>query len=106
MAMASPDVSQQDVMAFLGTPAAYGATCTTVDRIDTHISAVFLASNCAYKLKRAVHFPYVDYSTLAARQRFCDKELRLNRRTAPDLYRRVVAVTRADDGTLTIGGTG
>jgi hypothetical protein len=94
------------VIAFLASPAAHGAACAVVDRVDTHISAVFLANDRAYKLKRAIHLPYVDYSTLDARRAFCEKELRLNRRTAPDLYRRVVPVTRAEDGTLAIGGTG
>jgi uncharacterized protein len=104
--MALSDVTQQDVIAFLSTAAAYGPTCPGVERIDTHISVVFLASDRAYKLKRAVHFPYVDYSTLDARRACCEKELRLNRRTAPDLYRRVVAVTRDADGTMAIGGSG
>lgn len=101
-----PDITQQDVMAFLATPAAHGPECDHVDRIDTHISVVFLARDRALKLKRAVHFPYVDYSTLEGRRDFCEKEVRLNRRTAPDLYRRVVPVTRSGAGELAIGGTG
>jgi aminoglycoside phosphotransferase family enzyme/predicted kinase len=100
------DIGQQDVMAFLDTPVAYGPGVTRVERFDTHISAVLLARDRAFKLKRAVHFPYVDYSTLEARRTFCDKEIRLNRRTAPDLYQAVVPVTRAENGALTIGGTG
>jgi len=102
----TPDVGQHDVMAFLATPAAHGPGVTDVDCLETHISAVFLAANRAYKLKRAVQLPYVDYSTLEARRLFCEKEVRLNRRTAPDLYRRAVPVTRAEDGTLAIGGAG
>ena len=104
--MPSPNAHQQDVIAFLADPAAHGPECGRVDRIDTHISIVFLASDRAYKLKRAVHFPYVDYSTLEARRHCCEKEVRLNRRTAPELYYGVVPVTRADDGTFAIGGTG
>lgn len=104
-AMDDPNTNQQEVIAFLANPVAHGPACGVVDRIDTHISVVFLANDRAYKLKRAVHFPYVDYSTLEARRHFCDKEVRLNRRTAPDLYCGVVPVTRADDGTLAIGGT-
>lgn len=104
--MVPPEISQHDVMAFLGTPAAHGPECDRVDRIDTHISVVFLAKGCAFKLKRAVHFPYVDYSTLGGRRDFCEKEVRLNRRTAPDLYRGVVPVTRSNTGALAIGGAG
>ena len=104
--MAAPGASQQDVIAFLATPAAFGPGVTRVDRIDTHISAVFLADDHAFKLKRAVHFPYVDYSTLDARRVFCEKEVRLNLRTAPNLYRRVVPVTQSESGQLAIGGDG
>ena len=104
--MVASRTDQQAVIAFLATPAAYGPECTSVDRVDTHISVVFLAHDRAYKLKRAVQFPYVDYSTLEARRGFCEKEVRLNRRTAPDLYRGVVPVTRAADGGLAVGGTG
>lgn len=73
---------------------------------STHISRVFLKGDTAYKLKRAVHFPYVDYSSLAARKVFCERELKLNRRTAPSLYRRVRALTRAADGGLDWDGPG
>ena len=104
--MAAPPTDQQAVIAFLATPAAYGPGCTSVDRVDTHVSVVFLANQRAYKLKRAVQFPYVDYSTLDARRGFCEKEVRLNRRTAPDLYHGVVPVTRATDGALAVAGTG
>lgn len=104
--MAPPNVSQQDVIAFLATPAAYGPECDRVDRIDTHISVVFLAGDRAFKLKRAVHLPYVDYSTLERRRDLCGREVRLNRRTASDLYRGVVAVTRTSARTLAIGGAG
>lgn len=104
--MAASSIALQDVIAFLGTPAAYGRRCRHVTRIDTHISVVFLASDRAFKLKRAVHFPYVDYSTLEARRTLCEKEVRLNRRTAPELYRGVLPLTRAANGELTIGGAG
>ncbi|HEY5617812.1 MAG TPA: hypothetical protein VIK60_07690 [Vicinamibacterales bacterium] len=46
--MVPPEISQHDVMAFLATPAAHGPECGRVDRIDTHISAVFLAKDCAF----------------------------------------------------------
>jgi aminoglycoside phosphotransferase family enzyme/predicted kinase len=97
---------QQEVIAFLSTPDAYGLRDGRVERIDTHISVVFLAGRRAYKLKRAVTFPYLDYSTLEQRRAACERELRLNRRTAPSIYRAVVAVSSEHDGSLVLGGSG
>lgn len=54
--------------------------------IETHISWVLLAPELAYKLKKPVRLPFVDYSTLAQRKHFCEEEVRLNRRLAPSLY--------------------
>ena len=60
----------------------------------------------AYKLKRAVRFDYLDFSTSERRRTLCEAEVRLNRRTAPTLYRGVVAITRQDDGSYALGGHG
>lgn len=68
--------------------------------IETHISRVFLRGDDVYKTKRPVSLGFVDFSTLARREQACEAELRLNRRLAPDVYRGVVAVVRAGDGTL------
>jgi aminoglycoside phosphotransferase family enzyme/predicted kinase len=76
------------------------------ERVQTHISAVFLGPGIAYKMKRAVRLPYVDYSTLARRRMFCEAELTLNRRTAPEIYTRVRAITRAAGGGLEWDGAG
>ncbi|WP_244559617.1 MULTISPECIES: AAA family ATPase [unclassified Azospirillum] len=57
-----------------------------VERIDTHAASVFLAGDRAYKLKRAVTFPFFDYSSLSQRLSACEAEVALNRRTAPTLY--------------------
>ncbi len=102
---------QSQVIAFLSRPEAYGRGAGTsagerVETIETHISVLFLIEDRAYKLKRAVRFPYLDFSTCARRQQFCQRELAVNRRTAPTLYRRVVAVTREADGRLALDGTG
>ena len=75
-------------------------------RIDTHISMVFLGADRALKIKRAVRLPFLDYSTLEKRQRACEEELKVNAGNAPELYRRVVAITRNADGTFEIDGTG
>src|SRR5204863_4046954 len=77
-----------------------------VRRFDTHASAVFLAGDRAFKVKRAVRFPFLDYSTLARRKAACEAELEVNRRYAPQIYLRVVAITREGDGTLALGGAG
>ena len=95
-----PADSQQDAIEFLRNPCSYGPEITAVEIIETHISVVFLAGDRAYKLKRAVKFPYLDFSTPAQRRRACDAELALNRRTAPDLYLEVRGIGRLADGTL------
>ena len=103
---AQPSLDQRDVIAWLETPAAYGATTETVERIDTHSSVVFLVGDRAYKLKRAVRYDYLDYSTPARRRKNCVEEVVLNRRTAPMLYRGIRAVSRAPDGSLSLDGWG
>ncbi len=64
-----------------------------VGLFETHISWVLVAGPSAYKIKKAVRFDFLDFSTLAARRHFCDEEVRLNRRLAPQLYQGVAAVT-------------
>jgi uncharacterized protein len=65
---------------------------------ETHISRVLLTRDRAYKLKKPVRLPFVDYGTLDRRHPFCREEVRLNRRLAPDIYRGVRAVVPATDG--------
>jgi len=91
--------SQAEVAALL-------ARITGAAPIETHISAVFVGKDDAYKLKKAVTLPFVDHGKLAARERFCRRELALNRPNAPGIYREVVAVTRGADGALRLGGAG
>jgi uncharacterized protein len=95
---------QSAVIAFLADPSTHG--CAGVDRIDTHASIVFLAGTRAYKLKRAVRFDYLDFSTSDRRRVLCEAEVRLNRRTADTLYRGVIAVTRQADRSYALGGDG
>ncbi|SPQ99983.1 unnamed protein product (mitochondrion) [Plasmodiophora brassicae] len=59
---------------------------------QTHLSVVFLVDDVVYKVKRAVDFGFVDYSTLEKRRRFCEAEVLLNRRMAPTVYIGVVAI--------------
>ena len=91
-------------MALLADPATHGGAA--VERIDTHAASVFLAGDRAFKVKRAVRFPFLDYSTLEKRKRACEAELEVNRAFAPDIYLRVVPITRAADGRLALDGDG
>jgi len=74
MSQAEP---QEQVFALLSDAATHGGT--PVRRIDTHAAAVFLAGERVYKVKRAVKFPFLDYSTLARRKAACEAELEANR---------------------------
>ena len=73
-------------------PRCYGPGVDDVRLAETHISWVFLTGRYAYKVKKPVKLPFVDFSTLKLRKRFCDEELRVNRRFAPELYRGVVPI--------------
>lgn len=84
---------QSQVLAFLATAEAYAAGHKP-ERIDTHGAAVFLVGERVYKLKRAVKFPFMDFSTAQRRRQMCCAELTVNRRTAPDLYLGVAAIQR------------
>jgi uncharacterized protein len=98
--------AQEEVLAFLADPTTYGGGVETVRRIDTHAASVLLAGDSALKIKRAVRFPFLDYSTLAKRKAACAAEIEVNRRLAPELYRGVVAITRDSNGRLALGGDG
>src|SRR5664280_950123 len=95
---------QQAVVAFLGDPATHGGAPVT--RIVTHAARVFLAGARALKIKRAVRFPFLDFSSLAKRRAACEAEIAVNHTLAPAIYRGVVAITREADGRLAIGGAG
>ena len=99
-------VAEQEIASFLSQPASYGEPGAAVERLDTHASLIFLIGARAFKMKRAVAFSYLDYSTLALRKRYCEAELAQGRRLAPLLYRRLHAVTRERDGRLGLDGAG
>jgi uncharacterized protein len=96
--------SQEPVFRLLEDPATHNGCA--VRRIDTHVSSIFLAGQRAYKIKRAVRFPFLDFSTLDKRKAACEAELEVNKAFAPELYRRVVAITREKDGSLALNGRG
>jgi hypothetical protein len=93
---------QEAVFRLLADPATFGGA--PVRRVDTHAASVFLAGDRALKVKRAVRFPFLDYSTLEKRKAACAAEIDVNRPFAPQLYRAIVPITRAADGRLALGG--
>ncbi len=95
---------QDAVFGFLSDLATYG-DAVQPKRIDTHGAAVFLAGPDVYKVKRAVAYPYMDFSTLAKRRAACESEVAINRPHAPDIYIGTLPVTRDADG-LHLGGAG
>ncbi len=91
--------SLAEIEAFLGVPGSYDLPeGAPVERIETHISIVFLAGEYAYKLKKPLDLAYLDFTTLEARKQACEQELTLNRRTAPELYLGLVPVILTADG--------
>ena len=85
---------QQDIIAFLSDPSSYGTGVNRVEIIETHASLLFLAGDRVYKLKRAVKYPYLDFSTAERRKRACEAELTLNRRTATAIYLEIRGIGR------------
>lgn len=97
---------QQETIEFLSRGASYGAPHEVVDQIETHCSIVFLVGAHAYKLKQAVAFGCLDYSTLERRHHACRQEFELNRRAAPELYLDVRRISRSAAGGLEFDGGG
>jgi uncharacterized protein len=104
--MTSPEAddtqSQERVFEFLTDPVKH----PFVRRIDTHAASVFLEGTRALKIKRAVRFPFLDYSTLEKRKAACEEEIRINRPFAPEIYRRVVPIVLSGNGSLSLDGDG
>ncbi|MDQ7247569.1 bifunctional aminoglycoside phosphotransferase/ATP-binding protein [Dongia sedimenti] len=97
------EAGQQETVAFLSDPKTHGGV--KPETITTHASIVFMAGERVLKLKRAVKYSYLDFSTIALRRKSCEEELKLNRRTAPNLYLDVQPITR-EAGGLKLGGKG
>lgn len=93
---------QDDIIAFLSARETHGQTAPVEIR-ETHGSIVFLTATHAYKLKRAVKFPYMDYSTPARRKTMCLREFAINSRIAPALYLGVKGILRITEH-LAFGG--
>ena len=102
----TPDDTDDRVLAFLGALASDDPARAAIERIDTHANIVFLVGTKAYKIKRSVAYPFLDYSTLALREEACKREIIYNARNAPDLYLKAMPVTQEADGSLALGGSG
>ena len=94
---------QQEVVDFLKSGVAFDGQ--SVERIDTHISHLFLVGERVYKMKRAFQLSFLDHTSLKARRIDCEREVTFNRRTAPGIYLGVVPVTRREGG-LELRGAG
>ncbi|NPV05536.1 MAG: AAA family ATPase [Syntrophaceae bacterium] len=84
-------------------PGFYPHRPPSVELVQTHISFVFIAGDRVYKVKKAVDFGFLDFTTLEKRKRFCEEELRLNRRLAPEAYLEVAAIGEDAGGTPALG---
>jgi len=89
-------IDQKQVIEALMKPEAYEEDPGSIELVQTHISAVFLTNNFVYKVKKAVNFGFLDFTTLEKRRVFCEKELKLNRRLCGDMYLEVVPINKAD----------
>jgi aminoglycoside phosphotransferase family enzyme len=95
---------QKQVIEALMKPEAYEEETGQIELKQTHISWVFLTDKFVYKIKKAVNFGFLDYSTLEKRRYFCEKEVKLNKRLCGDMYLDVVPVNKSDS--IKIGGEG
>lgn len=95
----------QQLIAALSRPEAYPYAVDRVELVQTHISLVFLAGEFVYKIKKAVQLSFVDFSTLERRRHFCEQEVQLNRRLAPQVYLGVVPIVQSATG-LQVEGEG
>jgi aminoglycoside phosphotransferase family enzyme len=93
-------------VAFLREPSSYPEATFRVEALETHMSWVFLLDEHVYKLKKPVRHELLDFRSLASRSHFCEAELSLNLRLAPDIYLGVTPLTCDRFGQLALGGRG
>jgi len=99
-------MTHPQLIAAMSRPDFYPEIPERVELIQTHISFIFIAGVLVYKVKKAVDFGFLDFTTLEKRQFYCREELRLNRRLAPEIYLDVVEIVEMPDGKLAMGKTG
>jgi aminoglycoside phosphotransferase family enzyme/predicted kinase len=91
-------MNQKKFYEIIKKPSLYGNNIKNVRVIQTHISYVVLTGEYVYKIKKPVNFGFLDFSTLEKRKKFCEEELKLNKRLCPEIYLDVVPFTRKNDG--------
>jgi aminoglycoside phosphotransferase family enzyme/predicted kinase len=91
---------QDAVAATMSNPSFYPAAPARVEVIQTHISWIFIAGEDVFKVKKAVNFGFLDFTTLEKRKFYCEEEVRLNRRLAPEIYLGVKAISLNRDGQI------
>ena len=89
-------IDQKQFVEALMKPEAYEEDPGSIELVQTHISFVFLTRRFVYKVKKAVNFGFLDFTTLEKRRFFCEKELELNRRLCRDMYLEIVPINKAD----------
>lgn len=99
------DATSDNLILALQDPALYDHPVKDFQVLETHISWVILTGDFAYKIKKPMDFGFLDFSTLERRKRFCDEELRLNRRLAEKLYLEVLPITGTPEAPQ-LGGHG
>ena len=98
--------SQQDILSnAMLSPGFYPDPTNHVELIETHISQVFLTGQYAYKIKKPVNFGFLDFTDLNKRKFYCEEEVRLNGRLAPDVYLDVIPITKSENS-ITLNGDG
>ncbi len=95
---------QQKLIEALQSPACYPHAVDRVEHVETHISHLLLAGDCVYKIKKPLDLGFLDFSTLERRRFYCEEELRLNTRLAPQIYEAVVAIGGSADAPVFDGG--
>lgn len=98
--------SQSRAIAFLSNSSNYLPQSVKVERIETHGAYIFLAGKDAFKMKRAVSFSYMNFSTLDLRYSACKREMELNAPHAPEIYKGLKSITEEKDGSLVFDGEG
>lgn len=104
--LAVPEVTLESKVSFLRHATSFPETTYRVEAIETHMSWVFLTDNHAYKLKKPVCYPFLNFREISARRRYCEGELRLNRRLAAGVYLGTVRLTLNASGHLQLDGRG
>ena len=89
----------------LKNPETYDKKSLSIKHIQTHISHVILTGEYAYKIKKPVDFGFLDFTTIDKRKKFCEEEIKLNKRLCPEIYLEVIKITQ-DNDKIKINGTG